>query len=151
MVEMLHPSVCLICVHCSNCSENLSPMLEKSKTFPGEKFTCPNFPFTSPRDLSVPNRRERLVSERRPHATLAVCKHCAISQKASATRRRGSGNSGRLGQLDAGAIQPARLGDSPLAAGQDTAVATPEPQKCLRHQASNDRIKQDGTFEARRV
>lgn len=111
----------------------------KSKTGPGKTFMNPNFPF---RDLiTFPSPTDGSIWERRPHATLAVCKHCLISLKAFATWRRGSENSGRFGQLDVVVIQLARLGDSPLAAGQDPAVATPEPQKCLCHQASNDRIQ----------
>lgn len=136
---MLHPSVCLICVHCSNCSENLSPTPENSKIFPGKSLL--NQTLLLQDLITFPFPTDESVLERRPHATLAVCKHCVIPQKAFATWRRGSENSGRFGQLDVGAIQSARSGDSPLAAGQDTAVATLEPQKCLCHQASNDRIK----------
>lgn len=109
---------------------------KNSKTFPGKSLLTQTLLL---RDLiTFPSPADGSVSERRPHATLAVCKHCVIPQKAFATWRRGSENSGRFGQLDVGAIQSARLGDSPLAAGQDTAVATLEPQKCLCHQASND-------------
>lgn len=124
------------CVHCSNCFRNLFFQCWKSKTCPGKTFLNLNFPF---RDLVTSPSPDWW--ERRPHATLAVCKHCLISLKAFATWRRGSENSGRFGQLDVVVIQSARLGDSPLAAGQDPAVATPEPQKCLCHQASNDRIQ----------
>lgn len=132
---MLHPSVCLICVHCSNCSKNLFSML-KMQNMSRENFYEPKLSFPRPHNLSVPNRWEH-----QPHAILAVCKHCLISLKAFATWRRGSENSGQFGQLDVVVIQSARLGDSPLAASQDPAVATSEPQKCLCHQASNDRIQ----------
>lgn len=111
----------------------------KCKTCPGKTFMNPNFPF---RDLiTFPSPTNGSVSEHQPHAILAVCKHCLISLKAFATWRRGSENSGQFGQLDVVVIQSARLGDSPLAASQDPAVATSEPQKCLCHQASNDRIQ----------
>lgn len=59
MVEMLHPSVCLICVHCSNYSKNLFSVL-KIQNMSRENFYEPKLSFPTPHNLSVPNRWERL-------------------------------------------------------------------------------------------
>lgn len=54
---MLHPSVCLICVHCRNCSKNLFSML-KIQNMSREKFYESKLSFARPHNLSVPNRWE---------------------------------------------------------------------------------------------
>lgn len=131
----MRPGVSLICVHCSNCSKKFCFFFffgaENPKHFQGK--VCEfSFFFLVPHPGSFATLPPPPPPDWWEHlGTPATCNIgslqtlCDFSEGLCHVTTGVREQRAIFGQLDVVAIQPARLGDSPLAAGQDTAVATP--------------------------